>query len=83
LQRVLAKLDGQAQADAVDDPLQAHRVVALGRADQAPGNHAASSERVSMMLPSRRSMLRLTRYSGANAALIWSKGLFMVEACIE
>ncbi|MNG30957.1 hypothetical protein D3C84_1166820 [compost metagenome] len=37
----------------------------------------ASSDRVSMMLPSRFAMLRLTRYSGANAALIRSNGLFM------
>lgn len=40
LQRVLPQFDGQAQADAVDDSLQAHRVVALGLADQALGDHA-------------------------------------------
>ncbi|MNE92089.1 hypothetical protein D3C80_1897800 [compost metagenome] len=38
----------------------------------------ASSDRVSMMLPSRLAMLRLTRYSGAKAALMSSNGLFMV-----
>ncbi|MNP65667.1 hypothetical protein D3C76_1612760 [compost metagenome] len=36
-----------------------------------------SLERVSMMLPSSRSILRLTRYSGAKASLICSKGLIM------
>lgn len=37
----MALLDGQAQADAVDEPLQAYRVVALGLGDQPLGDHAA------------------------------------------
>ncbi|MNT98933.1 hypothetical protein D3C72_2416480 [compost metagenome] len=33
-------LDGDPQANALDHPLQPHRVVALGRADHAPRGHA-------------------------------------------
>ena len=40
LQGVLAEFDRKAQADAVDHPLQAHRVVALGLGDEALGDHA-------------------------------------------
>ena len=40
LHGVLAEFDRKAQADAVDHPLQAHRVVALGPRDEALGDHA-------------------------------------------
>lgn len=40
LHGVLAEFDGEAQADAVDHPLQAHRVVALGLGDEALGDYA-------------------------------------------
>ena len=41
LKGVLVVLDGQAQADAVDHPLQAYRVIALGLGDEALGDHAS------------------------------------------
>lgn len=40
LHGVLAVLDGQAQANAVDHPLQAHRVIALSLGDEPLGDHA-------------------------------------------